>query len=111
MRVPMSRLQCLQAVRDAGLLVFDLKPNSFVWDTAAHRVLMVDFNSCTEGPQGRCLATTRPWSAPEVLQTPWTGDVRSDVYSLGRVFMQMAVRWFARKLRVVFRVSDHSGVC
>jgi len=74
--------------------MFDLKPSNFVWDTAARRMLMVDLNTCVEGPEGCSIGTTRTWSAPEVLEEPWIGDVRSDVYSLGRVFMKMAVRWF-----------------
>jgi len=87
-------LQCLRSVHDAGLLVFDLKPETFVWDAAARRVLLVDLNSCVPGPQRSSAVMTEGWSAPEVLNAPWIGDARSDVYSLGKVFMSKAVRWF-----------------
>ena len=73
--------------------MFDLKPGSFVWDAAAQRVLMVDLNSCIEAPQGRSIGMTWQFAAPELLVEPRVGDARSDVYSLGLVFMNLAVRW------------------
>jgi len=69
----------------------DLKHGSFVWDSATRRMLLVDLNACVRGPQGRVIAITDGWSAPEACAEPYQADVRCDVFSLGRVFAELAV--------------------
>jgi len=85
-------VQSLKAVHDAGLLMVDLKPSSFVWDSAAGRMLLVDLNACVRGPKARIIGVTEGWSAPEACAQPYVADVRSDVFSLGRLFGVLAVR-------------------
>ena len=89
-----KRSQCLRAVHDAGLLVFDLSSRNFVWDVAARRMLMINLNSCIRGRSGRRIEYHEKYSAPEILEKPYIGDAKSDVYSLGLLFMEMAVSRF-----------------
>jgi eukaryotic-like serine/threonine-protein kinase len=73
-----------------GVLHRDIKPQNILTDSYGEPAL-TDFGIATtkgeDGPEGLSV----PWSPPEILYGSGTGDVRSDVYSLGATLWHLLV--------------------
>jgi hypothetical protein len=75
--------------------MFDLKLDSLVWDSVTETVLLIDFNGAVwsdEQQRWTVAAFTPRFSAPEVEVRAVDTDHRADIFSLGVVFLALAVR-------------------
>jgi signal transduction histidine kinase len=79
----------LDAIHAAGLLHRDVKPRNIVFDSLTGRARLVDLGSAVAAPGAGSPEMTRAYAAPEVLRAGTdSGDVRADLYSLGRVLQE-----------------------
>ena len=83
----------MKCAHDHGQLLFDIKYDSFVWDTVQRRVLVADLNGAwrseDELPRWQQVAFTEAYIPPEPLEAGM--EIARDVYSLGVSFAILAV--------------------
>jgi serine/threonine protein kinase len=81
----------LETAHKAGVLHRDIKPSN-VLVTTLGRPVLADFgiSRVTGRQESGDVAMSIPWSAPEVVQLQNTGDVASEVWSLGATLYSFA---------------------
>lgn len=89
----MDMCQALKYLHEKNICHRDIKPANIIYDTQNKRWMLVDFGIAKDFSRGNMptiLSNAGTWDymAPEQLYKGESGDVRSDIYSLGMVAWQ-----------------------
>lgn len=85
-------LQLLNAVKDIhakGILHLDLKPSNIIICRGTHDVRIIDFSSCYIEGYSDTIGMTKEYAAPEMVDTSIDFDVRTDIYSIGKILQEV----------------------
>ena len=95
-RVAMEMAEAVGYIHSKGIVHRDLKPENIIITSNGDNVKLIDFgladtdsHTILKQPAG-----TLKYMSPEQMQTA-VADVRNDIYSLGVIFGQMALKWGA----------------
>lgn len=93
-RVAMEMAEAVGYIHSKGIVHRDLKPENIIITSNGDNVKLIDFgladtdsHTILKQPAG-----TLKYMSPEQMQTA-VADVRNDIYSLGVIFGQMALKW------------------
>jgi len=78
-------LQVLDYLHQRQILHLDLKPENIIITTKSHDVKVIDLGFCYSDSFQDTVGTTEEYAAHELLDGSFSFDVRTDIYSFGKI--------------------------